>query len=145
MTDKQSTVVVSRELLEKATDNKYLEKERISIHRFEALFELRALLAATPEQAVDGGEPVAYADPQAFINFTAGVATHEWMWAFSDNGLVPLYRHAQPPAKVALPERHDLPHREEFESADQYAAAVGYAKQWNACLDEVAKLNTTQD
>lgn len=46
--------------------------------------------------------------------------------------------------KVVLPERLDLPHREEFESADQHAAAVGEAKNWNACLDEVAKLNGVQ-
>ncbi|BCS45059.1 hypothetical protein AAY86_04850 [Pseudomonas amygdali pv. tabaci str. ATCC 11528] len=52
---------------------------------------------------------------------------------------------AQPAtAKVVLPERLDLPHRDEFESADQHAAAVGEAKTWNACLDEVAKLNTPQ-
>ncbi|TES59219.1 hypothetical protein E2N91_11445 [Pseudomonas syringae pv. tomato] len=52
-------------------------------------------------------------------------------------------RHAQPAtAKVVMPERLDLPARDEFESADQHAAAVGEAKNWNACLDEVAKLNT---
>ncbi|WP_440830987.1 hypothetical protein ACTABV_08365 [Pseudomonas fragariae (ex Marin et al. 2024)] len=52
---------------------------------------------------------------------------------------------AQPAtAKVVLPERLDLPHRDEFESADQYAAAVGEVKAWNSCLDEVAKLNTPQ-
>ncbi|RMR34498.1 hypothetical protein ALP87_02032 [Pseudomonas syringae pv. coriandricola] len=57
----------------------------------------------------------------------------------------PLYRHAQPAtANVVLPERLDLPHRDEFESADQHAAALGEAKTWNACLDEVAKLNTPQ-
>lgn len=42
---------------------------------------------------------------------------------------------------VKLPERHNLPHREEFESADQYAASVEQTNTWNACLDEVAKLN----
>lgn len=47
-------------------------------------------------------------------------------------------------SKVVLPERLDLPHRDEFESADQHAAAVGETKTWNACLDEVAKLNTPQ-
>lgn len=43
---------------------------------------------------------------------------------------------------VALPAQHDLPHRDEFESADQYAAALGEAKIWNACLDEIAKLGS---
>lgn len=37
---------VPRELLERATDNKYIDKERISIYRHEALCSIRALLAA---------------------------------------------------------------------------------------------------
>lgn len=45
------------------------------------------------------------------------------------------------PVAVALPERLDLPHRDEFESADQYAAATGEAKNWNSCLDELKRLN----
>jgi hypothetical protein len=36
------------------------------------------------------GDPVAYADPQAFTNFSNGTATKEWMWAKPDTGLVPL-------------------------------------------------------
>lgn len=49
---------------------------------------------------------------------------------------------AQPaPVAVVLPERLDLPHRDEFESADQYATAIGEAKNWNACLDEMKRLN----
>lgn len=53
-----------------------------------------------------------------------------------------LYTQAQPAtAKVVLPERLDIPHRGEFESANQHAAAVGEAKSYNACLDEVSKLN----
>ncbi|KWS07519.1 hypothetical protein [Pseudomonas syringae] len=52
---------------------------------------------------------------------------------------------AQPTtAKVVLPEILYLPYRDEFESADQYATAVGEAKTRNSCLDEVAKLNTPQ-
>lgn len=43
--------------------------------------------------------------------------------------------------RVALPERFDIPHRDEYESADHYAAAVHEANTWNACLDEVARLN----
>lgn len=41
------TMEVSRELLERVTNNQFLEKERISIARHEALFELRGLLAKT--------------------------------------------------------------------------------------------------
>lgn len=44
-------------------------------------------------------EPVAYADPQAFLNFSAARAdgskgacySREWMWANPDQGLVPMY------------------------------------------------------
>lgn len=45
------------------------------------------------------------------------------------------------PVAVVMPERLDLLHRDEFESDDQYAAALGEAKKWNACLDEVKRLN----
>lgn len=41
-------------------------------------------------------EPVAYADPMAFVNFEAGNARREWMWKNPGADLVPLYRHAQP-------------------------------------------------
>ncbi len=51
-------------------------------------------------------------------------------------------RRVQPaPVAVVMPERLDLPHRDEFESADQYAGAIGEAKKWNACLDELKHLN----
>ena len=51
----EQMVSVPRELLQRATDNKYLEKERISIYRHEALFQLRALL--TQPAAQHQGEP----------------------------------------------------------------------------------------
>ncbi|MDY9730617.1 hypothetical protein U0A51_15780 [Escherichia coli] len=44
-------------------------------------------------------EPVAYADPQAFRNFQAGVARREWMWRSPGEDLIPLY--AAPPAASA--------------------------------------------
>ncbi len=53
-------------------------------------------------EPVVAAEPVAYADPKAFENFKAGVATHEWMWAFSDDGLAPLYLRAPASASVVL-------------------------------------------
>lgn len=52
-----------------------------------------------------------------------------------------VYAKQPAPVAVVLPERFDLPHRDEFESADQYAAATGEAKSWNACLDELKRLN----
>ncbi|XAZ48377.1 hypothetical protein AAHB44_17935 [Pseudomonas simiae] len=59
------------------------------------------------------------------------------------NVTMALSKLAEQPAPVAvvMPVRLDLPHRDEFESADQYAAAIGEAKIWNACLDELKRLN----
>ncbi|MBX9404769.1 hypothetical protein K5E40_03650 [Pseudomonas baetica] len=54
MTNNPTIDGVSRELLERATDNKYIDKERISIYRHEALCGIRALLAAP---AVERQEP----------------------------------------------------------------------------------------
>lgn len=44
------------------------------------------------------GEPVAYADPQAFSNFKANpeVIEKEWMWSQPDTGFIPLFTHAMP-------------------------------------------------
>ena len=75
--------------------------------------------------------------------------TQEWdvVESWEDQGFEykAMFDHAEQPAPVAvvLPERYDMPHREEFESADQYAAATGEAKKWNACLDEVVRLTAT--
>ena len=43
-------------------------------------------------------EPVAYADPQAFRNFQAGVARREWMWRNPGEDLIPVY--TAPPAPI---------------------------------------------
>lgn len=47
-----------------------------------------------------GAEPVAYADPQAFINFQAGWARREWMWRNHGEDLIPLYAAPQPATVV---------------------------------------------
>jgi hypothetical protein len=60
-----------------------------------------APLSEVEHEAFRGQEPVAYADPMAFLNFkTARESGHkgrghsrEWMWAQFDEGLVPLYTH----------------------------------------------------
>jgi hypothetical protein len=69
MTDKQSTVVVSRELAERIV-------KTCMFTMLEADYqELRALLAATPEQAVDVGDPVAIineGDEGLFAEFLYG-------------------------------------------------------------------------
>ncbi|MDA8479838.1 hypothetical protein NNO04_14150 [Citrobacter sp. Awk 4] len=51
--------------------------------------------------AAFGAEPVAYADPQAFINFQAGEAWREWMWRNPGEDLIPLY--AVTPSPVVVP------------------------------------------
>ncbi|MFV5329600.1 hypothetical protein ACNHE6_18620 [Enterobacter roggenkampii] len=45
-------------------------------------------------------EAVAYADPQAFRNFQAGVARREWMWRNPGEDLIPVY--TSPPAPECL-------------------------------------------
>ena len=71
-------------------------KEYVTRPMRERCAERDALLTRIAELEAQQGEPVAYADPKAFDNFKSGIATHEWMWAFPDNGLQPLYRQAQP-------------------------------------------------
>ena len=131
-------VLVRRDLIGNAID--YMEG---SASAKVLIWRERLIDAVEAEQTpAVGGEPVAYADPKAFDNFKSGIATHEWMWAFPDNGLQPLYRQAQPAtAKVVLPERMSQPSRDEYESNDHYAAALHEAKTWNACLEEAANLN----
>ncbi|KAA8712905.1 hypothetical protein [Pseudomonas cannabina] len=104
--------------------------------------ELRALLAQPADQQ---GEPFGYwCEPHGLPLLGIFNKTVEPN-SGSHCNVIALYRHAQPAtAKVVLPERLDLPHRDEFESADQHAAATGETKVWNACLDEVAKLNGGQ-
>lgn len=46
--------------------------------------------------------PVAYADPQAFRNFQAGVARREWMWRNPGEDLIAVY--TAPPTPVSVPE-----------------------------------------
>lgn len=54
---------VERELLERVVDNRYREKEQISIARHEALWELRALLDNRPKPAAQHqGEPVVWVE-----------------------------------------------------------------------------------
>ena len=45
---------VERELLERVADNRYRDKERISIARHEALWELRGLLDEPPHTRQEG-------------------------------------------------------------------------------------------
>ncbi|WP_439851113.1 hypothetical protein ACTACG_07130 [Pseudomonas syringae] len=140
MTNNPSDVRVSRELLNTACNGHVQEQAH-------ALNQLRALLAQPADQQ---GEPVMRLEAEKLWvgdgEYTVDFVKPGWLKECREKGgTFLLYASAQPAtAKVVLPERLDLPHRDEFESADQHAAAVGEAKTWNACLDEVAKLNTPQ-
>lgn len=87
----------------------------ITKEQAEAVFDLRAgcqlgnadidILRKLAEYALAamGAEPVAYADPQALINFKIDegkitARTREWMWRRPGEDLIPLY--ATPPAPV---------------------------------------------
>ena len=61
---------VERELLELVTDNRYINKESISIRRWEALCKLRSILSKPAAQ--HQGEAVAFVDERA--------AYEEWQW-----------------------------------------------------------------
>jgi len=85
------------------------------------------------------GEPVAYADPKAFENFKnhahkGGIWNHEWMWANSSAGLVPLYTSQPAPVSVVLPAEDD--HQTDYGSYGE-----GHKHGWNDCLDKVKELN----
>ncbi|MDN4237944.1 hypothetical protein OA819_04400 [Citrobacter freundii] len=69
-------------------------------------------------------KPVAYADPQAFINLQAGEARREWMWRNPGEDLIPLY--TAPPAPVSVPDAMEMD--DDFDSAFEHGKAVG----WNA-------------
>lgn len=65
--------------------------------------KMLSLMRELREVRREKGEPVAYADPQSFINFKSeggknAACTKEWMWRDSAVGLIPLY--TAPPAPV---------------------------------------------
>lgn len=110
--------------------------------RHQAAFELRNLLASSPSQPHP--DPIAWMVGTAFWWTKEEAERDAAATGLPIVGLGPMTGSApvqqQLGEPVALPERHGLPHREEFESADQYAAALGETNSWNACLDEIAKL-----
>ena len=75
-----------------------LERDGMTPKQLSLMRELREVRRAK-------GEPVAYADPQAFINFKAGGARREWMWRNPGEDLMPLY--TVPPAPV-VPDLKEL-------------------------------------
>lgn len=76
--------------------NYYCEFQRLATPGFIAW-----IIRELQERRKADSEPVAYADPQSFDNFKSNgrgnaACTKEWMWRDPSDGLIPLYRHAQP-------------------------------------------------
>lgn len=139
MTDKQNAVVVSDMLsklrMAQCSSCSCLTKtNKPAYHKEECLYrvlsEAITLLSASSKQAVDVGKPVAWVNPSNLARFKGDIGATVYQCSDSQ---VPLYRHAQPPAKVVLPEPKTRRTHEIREEA--------YDDGWNACLDEVAKLN----
>ncbi|EGH20992.1 hypothetical protein PSYMO_05595 [Pseudomonas amygdali pv. mori str. 301020] len=135
--NKTNDVRVSRELMERIVKDQCVS---ISI-----LDQLRALLAQPADQQ---GEPIALSEDvreylQEGIENATGCEDSDVDYDFAEELamlLGPLYRHAQPArAKVALPERMKA---RPFQTVDR--GSPSYVSAWNACLDEVAKLNSGQ-
>ncbi|WP_439885600.1 hypothetical protein ACTACK_10295 [Pseudomonas syringae] len=98
--------------------------------------QLRAILAQPADQQ---GEPVGQWSDDDGISWCDGNESSLASARASGWLTRTLYRHAQPAtAKVVLPERK----REATEDSDIMLDCQ--SEGWNACLDEVAKLNTPQ-
>lgn len=76
-------------------------------------------------------EPVAYAEPQAFLNFQAGAARREWMWRNPGEDLIPLYN--DPPAPVSVPDAYIRDERGRMMLNGRPEPRIGYGGGWNAC------------
>ncbi|AJG13820.1 hypothetical protein RK21_02312 [Pseudomonas plecoglossicida] len=129
-------VSVPRHMLERATDNKHLEKERISIHRHEALFALRGLLAQPAPQPHP--EPIAWMVGTAFWWTKEeaerdAAATGKTITPIGPmSGIAPAEQHQGKPVKLPA-----------YKLASQYNSHdwdEGYRDGWGACRDEIAKL-----
>uniref|UniRef100_A0AAU6W4B4 Uncharacterized protein n=2 Tax=unclassified bacterial viruses TaxID=12333 RepID=A0AAU6W4B4_9VIRU len=136
MTSQPNDARVSRELLERALV--CATSTNTSNWSSRLCEDLRLALAQPADQQA---EPVAITELRHIFDCNKGA---DRTLVISKKLAAQLLADQPATTKVVLPERLDLPHREEFESADQHAVAVGEAKNWNACLDEVAKLNGVQ-
>lgn len=102
------------------------------------IWELLCARFGTETAVRPQGDPVAYADPKAFENFGSlahlgGLYAREWMWANPAPGLVPLYAEQPAPVAVVLPERREPTQDNPYLSDADH--------DWNACVDEVTRLN----
>ena len=120
-----NTISVPRELLEHIAGS--LDKIALQ-SAFSVSDEIRALLE-DPAAAVEGQEPVAWVDKDG--------SGHDIYWYQADIDRLPdgtkLYASPVAQQKVVMPNRMT-------DGAADYAYAR-YSAGWNACLDELARLN----
>lgn len=153
-----ATSLIQRIVANFDTEIEYHEDvEPNELEHDQVLTEMREFLAGNKPAAQPQGEPVALTNAQhRAADHKEQQAFNDWAWNKQGDAIgrmdgqaaaieawharAKLAEQAAPVA-VVLPERLDIPHRDEFESADQHAAALGEAKKWNECLDEVARLN----
>lgn len=136
---------VERGLLERVVDNRYREKENISIARHEALWELRALLDK-PACAIcrDLGDICMECEaaaqrqcvPVAEVEVVEGDSPHVHLYQDVPDG-TKLY--AEQPAPVADSTTSDKYKAELYDEVWQLARSMGYAN----VSDALAKLETT--
>lgn len=135
MTNKTEMVSVPRELLERAMNLAKVFDDGSDGADAESaqgvVGILRAALAAPAEDVREVlDEPVGYSD-EATIRWLTKTGFCQIQKDKPRSGVVvPLYRHAQ--RKVVMPD-----HRE----SDLRSPVYGYARGWNACLDEFERLN----
>ncbi|MDZ5601700.1 hypothetical protein SJI00_02765 [Pseudomonas sp. RP23018S] len=154
-------VSVPRDLLERATNNKYIDKERISIHSHEALFVIRGMLAQPSQQ--HQGEPVALPARRQWNglgNTADNLKASAWNACLDKIAeLGPLYTHADPagPASLAVPE--ECPHIivfDDHDRADEHFSGAGarpaalrrfeqISQSWNAHLFVRVARNSRDD
>lgn len=124
---------VERKLLEIVTDNRYINKESISIRRWEALCKLRSILSKQSEQ--HQGEAVAIC--RLWNEGGSGERTSvEFIGEPCADGTL-LYAEQPAPVAVVLPERKTKADYSGYIEQFQSEAAGLY----NSALDDVAILN----
>lgn len=146
MTTNQTIDGVRRELLlDIEYWLKHMEAEKSVEGRCSALKELRALLdkaEADIPASVPQVEPVEWqhrvtAGPQTGWSLWAPGRGKEWAEAYTVE-VRPLYAEQPAPVAVVLPERKHVP------DFTQHPLLNKEYTGWNACLDEVTRLNSTR-
>lgn len=151
---------VERELLELVTDNKYIDKERICIRRWEALCKLRAILSKPAAQ--HQGEPVAYrigvngewfyGDKLSCIRERVEYESTFTKEDFEEAGVVspePLYAEQPAPVAVVLPDAEILDRFPEINfgnyGQDEVEALQAWAFEAYEAIEKINGLKPSQD